>query len=334
MEKTKILITGLGSIAQVAHLPILSKMDNVEIAGVCDIDRSKTKTIAEKYNVKNSFTSFDEMLSSVDADCLVVTSPNSMHKEQAVKGLQKGLNVLVEKPLARNYEEASAIVDAAKKSKKLLMVGMNNRFRPEVMMQESFVSAGEIGDVFYVKTGYLKKRSTAEKWSVKKTESGGGVFMDLGIVILDIALWMMKFPKIKSVSAVNYNHSFKDVEDSSFVLIRCENGSTISIETSWTLHRANDMFYCNVYGREGSTSINPLRIYKNMHDTLVNVTPVKIEKPTNLFKRTYEYELNNFVNSVLTGKPSLSEGSEALDRMKIVDAVYESAKAGKEILFK
>jgi len=334
MEKTRILISGLGGIAQIAHLPILSKMDNVEIAGVCDIDRSKTKTIAEKYNVKNAYTSLDEMLDSVPADCLVVTSPTSLHQEQAIQGLKKGLNVLVEKPLARNYEEASSIVDAAKKAKKLLMVGMNNRFRPEVMMQESFVSAGEIGEVFYIKAGYLKKRSTAEKWSVNKAEAGGGVFMDLGIVILDISLWMMKFPKIKSVTAVNFNHSFKDVEDSSFVLLRFENGSIVSIETSWTLHRATDMFYCNVYGREGSTSINPLRIYKNMHDTLVNVTPVKIEKPANLFKRTYEYELNNFVNSVLTGKRSLSDGSESLDRMKIIDAIYESARAGKEISFK
>jgi len=334
MEKTRILISGLGGIAQVAHLPILSKLDNVEIVGVCDIDRSKARSIAAKYNVKNSFKDIDEMLDTVEADCLVVTTPTSMHKDQAVKGLRKGLNLLVEKPLARNFEEASAVVDAAKKAKKLLMVGMNNRFRPEVMMQESFVSAGEIGEVFYIKTGYLKKRSTAEKWSVKKTEAGGGVFMDLGIVILDIALWMMKFPKIKSVSAVNFNHSFKDVEDSSFVLLRFENGSVVSIETSWTLHRANDMFYCNVYGKEGSTSMNPLRIYKNMHDTLVNVTPVKIEKPANLFKRTYEYELNNFINSVQTGKPSLSDGSESLDRMKIVDAIYESAKAGREVTFK
>lgn len=332
MEKIRVLFTGLGGIAQIAHLPILSKMDNVEIAGVCDIDKNKARNVAAKYNVKNSYNSLDEMLDSVNADCLIVSSPNSMHKEQAIKGLEKGLNVLVEKPLARNYEEAVSIVDAAKKSKKLLMVGMNNRFRPEVMMQESFVSAGEIGEVFYVKTGYLKKRSTSEKWSVNKTESGGGVFMDLGIVILDIALWIMKFPKIKSVSAVNYYHDFKEVEDSSFVMIRFENGSTVSIETSWSLHRANDMFYCNVYGRAGSTSINPLRIYKNMHETLVNVTPVKIEKPTNLFKRTYEYELSNFINSVLTGKPSLSDGSEALERMKVVDAVYKSAAAGKEII--
>lgn len=331
MEKSRVLITGLGGIAQIVHLPILSKMENVEIAGICDIDKSKTKSIAQKYGIKEAYTSIDEMLNNVEADCLIVTSPTSLHHEHSIKGLKKGLNVLAEKPLARNYAEAAEIVDAAKKAKKLLMVGMNHRFLPEVMMQESFVSAGEIGEVFYIKAGYLKKKSTTEKWSVNKTESGGGVFMDLGIVVLDIALWMMKFPKIKTVSAVNYNHAFKNVEDSSFVLLRFQNGSTISIEASWSLHRSSDMFYVNVYGKEGSSSINPLRIYKNMHDTLVNVTPVKIEKPANVFKRTYEYELNNFINSVQTGKPSLSDGSEALERMKIIDAIYESAQSGKEI---
>ena len=333
MEKAKVLITGLGGIAQVAHLPILSKMENVEIAGVCDIDKSKSRTIAQKYNVKNFYTSLEEMLSAVPADCLVVTSPTSMHTEQAILGFEKGLNVLVEKPLARNYEEAAKIVEASKKANKRLMVGMNNRFRPDIMMQESFVSAKEIGEVFYVKTGFLKKRSTDEKWSVNKTEAGGGVFIDLGIVVLDIALWLLKFPKVKSVSAVNYYHSFKDVEDSSVVFIKFGNGSTVSIETSWTLNRENDIFYCNVYGKDGSSSIKPLRIYKQMHETLVNVTPIKIDKPANIFKRSYEYEINHFINSVITGKPSLSDGTEALDRMKIVDAVYESARTGKEVLF-
>lgn len=334
MEKTRVLISGLGGIAQIAHLPILSKMEDVEIAGVCDIDRSKSKSIAGKYNIKNYYVSFDEMLSSAEADCLVVTSPTNLHREQAIKGFEKGLNVLVEKPVARNYNEASIIVEAAKKSKKILMVGMNNRFRPDIMMQESFISAGELGEIFYIKTGFLKRRSTVEKWSVNKDESGGGVFVDLGIVMLDIALWLMKFPKIKSVSAVNYYHTFKDVEDSTFVMLRFANNATVAIEASWTLQREDDLFYCNVYGKEGSANINPLKIYKYMHGTLVNVTPLKMEKPANIFKRAYEYELRNFINSVRTGKASLSDGSEALERMKIVDAVYKSAKLGKEIVFK
>jgi predicted dehydrogenase len=333
MEKAKVLITGLGGIAQVAHLPILSKMNNVEIAGVCDIDKSKSRTIAQKYNVKNSYSDIDEMLSAVPADCLVVTSPTHLHAEHAIKGFEKGLNVLVEKPLARTHDEAVKIVDAAKKANKRLMVGMNNRFRPDIMMQESFVSANEIGEVFYVKAGFLKKRSTDEKWSVNKSESGGGVFIDLGIVVLDIALWILKYPKVKSVSAVNYFHSFKDVEDSSFVFIKFENGATASIETSWTLNRENDIFYCNVYGKEGSSSINPLRIYKQMHETLVNVTPIKMEKPANIFKRSYEYEINHFIASVISGKPSLSDGTEAIERMRIVDAVYKSAETGKEVIF-
>jgi predicted dehydrogenase len=334
MEKTRLLISGLGGIAQIAHLPILARLDNIEIVGVCDVDKSKAKSIAQKYNVKNYFFNYDEMISNVEADCLIVTTPTNLHKEQAIKGLEAGLNVLVEKPLARNYNEAHAIVDVQKKNKKILMVGMNNRFRPDVMMQESFISAKELGEVFYIKTGFLKRRSTAENWSVKKEESGGGVFMDLGVVMLDIVLWLTKFPKVKSVTAVNYYHSFKNVEDSSFVLLRLANDVTATIETSWTLHREDDLFYCNVYGKEGSAGINPLKIYKRMHNTLVNVTPLKMEKPTNIFKRSYEYELSHFINSVRSSSTNLSDGIEALERMRIVDAVYKSAKSGKEVVFK
>ncbi|MCI0450644.1 MAG: Gfo/Idh/MocA family oxidoreductase [Chlorobi bacterium] len=334
MDKTRVLISGLGGIAQIAHLPIISKMDNVEIIGVCDVDKSKAKTIAQKYNVKNYYFKFDEMIDSAEADCLMVATPTNLHKEQSIKGLEMGLNVLVEKPLARTFIEASAIIDVQKKSKKKLMVGMNNRFRPDIMMQESFISAKELGDIFYIKTGFLKKRSTVENWSVRKEESGGGVFMDLGVVMLDIALWLMKFPKVKSLTAVNYYHTFNNVEDSSFVLIRFANDSTVTIETSWSLHREDDLFYCNVYGKEGSAAINPLKIYKHMHNTLVNVTPLKMEKPANIFKRSYEYEMSHFINCVRSDLPNLCDGVEALERMKIVDAVYKSAKTGKEISFK
>ena len=334
MDKTRVLISGVGGIAQVTHLPILSKMENIEIAGVCDIEKGKAKSIAAKYNIKDHFSDFNEMISKVEADCVFITSPTGSHSDQSLKAFKKGLHALVEKPVARTYSETEKIVHAAKKAGKILMVGMNNRFRPDLMMQESFISAGELGEIFYVKTGFLKKRSTVEKWALNKKESGGGVFMDLGIVMLDIALWVLKFPKIKSVSAVNYYHSFKDVEDSSFALLRFANNSTVTIETSWTLHRETDLFYCNAYGREGSTGINPLSIYKQMHGTLVNVTPLKLEKPANIFKRSYEYEISHFINCVRSNTKVLSSGDEALERMKIVDAVYKSAKSGKEIIFK
>jgi predicted dehydrogenase len=333
MEKTKLVMVGLGGIAQVVHLPILSKMENIEIAGLCDTEKGKAKSVASIYNVKNFYTNYDELLANTKADCCIVCSPNHLHKEHAVKAIEKGMHVLVEKPLAVNYNEAKEIVETAQRHNKKLMVGMNFRFRPDIMMQESFISANELGEIFYVKAGFLKKRSTGEKWSTKKEEAGGGVFMDLGVVMLDTALWLMKFPKVKSVTAVNYSQNTTEVEDSSFAMIKFENNSTLSLESSWALHREDDLFYCNVYGTEGSSQINPLKIYKRMHGTLVNVTPLKMEKPANMFKRTYEYELAHFVKSIQENVNLLSSGIEALDRMQIVDAVYKSAKTGKEVLF-
>jgi len=145
---------------------------------------------------------------------------------------------------------------------------------------------------------------------------------------------VMNFPEVVSVSAVNYNHAFQTVEDSSFFMLRCANNATITIEASWTLHREEDLFYCNVYGTEGSSSINPLKILKRMHGTLVNVTPLKIETPANIFKKSIEYELKNFINSIRNNSKIISTGEEALARLKIIDAIYKSAKLGKEIIFK
>ena len=334
MDKIKVLITGLGGIAQIAHLPIISKLRDVEITGVCDIDKAKAKSIADKYNVKNYYTDYGKMIDEVEADCLIVTTPTNLHKDVAICGLEAGLHCLVEKPLARKEDEAIKITEAAKKSKKQLMVGMNSRFNPEIMMQESFVSARELGEIFYVKSGFVKRRSTVEKWTLDKKQSGGGVFMDLGIVVLDIALWLLKFPKIKSVSAVNYYHYFKSVEDTSVAFIKFANGTTLNLEASWALHREYDILYTNVFGTEGSSSINPLRIYKKMHGTLVNVTPIKMEKPSNIFKRSYEYELQHFFNSITSGSNIVSSGEEAVQRQRIIDAIYKSAKSGKEIYFK
>jgi predicted dehydrogenase len=334
MDKIKINIIGLGGIGQITHLPLLTRMDDVEVTAVCDIDKSKAKNVAKKFNVKSYYYDIDKMLEESPADALIIASPTYLHRDHALKALEKDMNILVEKPLARNYKEGAEIYEAAKKYKRKLMVGMNSLFRPDLMMLQSFASAGSLGDIYYIKTGFIKKRSTLEDWALDLKLAGGGVFMDLGVVILEIALQLMKYPKIKSVSAVNQNIQFKTVEDCSYVFIKFVNGSCINLECSWSLLREYDVFYCNVFGKEGSASINPLRIYKMMHGSLVNVTPLKMENPSNIYKRSYEYELRHFINSIQNNKDLLSSGNEALERLKITDAVYKSAKTGKEVIFK
>jgi len=210
-------------------------------------------------------------------------------------------------------------------------VGMNNRFRPDTMILKSFIEKGELGKVFYTKSGWLRKLSNDNRWMTQKDKSGGGVFFDLGIVMLDLVLWMMGFAPVERVSAKMYMHKTKSVEDTCIVFLEMKYGTSVSIEVSWALQSAQDFFYCEFFGSEGSAMINPLRIHKQLHGNLVNVTPAKAETPFNLYKKSYENELKHFVGAARGLHAVISTGEEAIQRMKVVEAIYLSAQKGKEI---
>lgn len=335
MDKVKVALVGCGNIGQVVHLPNLKKMPDVELVAVCDPDARKVKAIAEKYNVPTSFKTIDDMLSSPigsEVQAAVICTPTDSHKPNAIAALQAGVDILVEKPIARTAKEAQEIVTVADKYKRKLMVGMNNRFRPDVMILKSFIENGELGKIFYIKSGWLKQQSSAASWQRQSDKSGGGVFLDLGIVMLDMGLWLLNYPEVKSVSGTAYYQNTKKVEDSCAVFIRLANDVTLTIESSWTFHRDGDFFYNNVFGDSGSAFINPLRVFKSVAGNLVNLTPAKSESQVGLYKKSYENELRQFINSVKGVVPLVSSGHEAVQRMKVVDAYYQSAAKGKEIV--
>jgi predicted dehydrogenase len=210
---------------------------------------------------------------------------------------------------------------------------MNNRFRNDVMIQRSFIKGKEIQDVFYVKTGWLKTQSTNAKWLMEREISGGGVILDNGVVMLDLGLWMLDFPAIQSVSAINFFHNTKSVEDSNFTLVRFKNGAALTVEVSWSFLRSREFYYCNVYGKTGSTSINPLKVLKKIDANLLEITPKNI-KPVIDMKSSYESEIKHFVNVILGKDKLISTGREALTVLQIIEAIYKSSKSGKEIIFK
>jgi predicted dehydrogenase len=335
MEKTKVALIGLGGIGQVMHLPALLKLKEVEVAAICDNDIGKAKNIAKKHLIKKFYKNAEDLLSeNPDVNAVIIATPTDTHFELSTKCLEAGKNILVEKPLARDQKEAAKIVEAAEKNNKILMVGMNNRFRNDVMLQRTFIKSKEIGDVFYVKTGWLRMKSSAEKWFTEREKAGGGVFIDNGIAMLDLGMWMMDFPEVKSVSAVNYYHNTKKVEDSNFALIKFKNGSALTIEVSWSFLRSREFYYCNVYGTNGSTSINPLRILKKMDTELFDITPKTIKLSPHEIKSSYEFELKYFISTVNGKSIPISTGREAVNVMQVVDNVYKSAKLGKEIIIK
>jgi predicted dehydrogenase len=331
MDKVRIGIVGLGWVAQVVHLPILSKLSEAEIVAVCDHDKSRGRLVAEKFGIKSLYTDVTQMLESEQIDAVIVSTSTDSHKDVALAALKAGKDVLVEKPIARKYDEAVAIAEAVKQHKRKLMVGMNHRFRPDTMLLKSFLEGKELGKVFYTKAGWLRKKNSDTTWLTQKERSGGGVFIDLGIAMLDMAFWMMGYPDAKRVSATNFNHTTKQVEDTSCVNITMKNGSLINIEVSWSMHVLDDVYYCNIYGTDGTASLNPLRINKELHGNVVNLAPARMDPPQHLFKRSYENELKHFLGAVKDVHPIISTADEAVQRMKIVDAVYKSVRIGKEV---
>jgi predicted dehydrogenase len=334
MDRIKVGVVGLGWVAQVVHLPILLKSSEAVVVAVCDKDKSRGRLVAEKCGIKSLYSDVDQMLERESLDAILVATPTDSHKEIAIAALKAGKDVLVEKPIARTFAEAFEIAEAVKEYNRKLMVGMNHRFRPDTMILKGFLENKELGKVFYARTGWLRKRPANNAWATQREKSGGGVFIDLGIVMLDMAFWMMGYPGVKAVSARGFSHTTKQVEDTSIVNITMGNGSLINIEVSWSLPVQDDLYYCHVYGTEGTASLNPLRINKELNGNVVNLAPTKMDPPQYLFKRSYENELKHFLGAVKGVHPIISTAEEAVQRMKIVDAVYKSAKTGREVTIK
>ncbi|NUM80723.1 Gfo/Idh/MocA family oxidoreductase [bacterium] len=336
-EKVKIGVIGCGAIAQIIHFPVLSKMEDVEIVAIADTDKTKVATLADKYKIERYFTDHEKLLALDEIDGVHICTPNNLHEPITIEALGAGKHVMVEKPISRSYDEARRMADEAKKRKKNLMVGMNHRFRPDAMVLKNFVKGKELGKIFYTKAGWLRRRGSwnESEWAKKKHMAGGGVFMDLGIPMLDLSIWLMDNPKVKSVFSTMYNHYQKEgIEDSAAMMIRFDNDAMLNLEVSWTLLMENDFMYTNLFGTLGGALLNPLRIHKEMHGNLVNVTPTKMEKPENNYRKSYEYELKHFVECIKHNRPVMSSGEEAAEIMRVAEAIYQSAKEKKEIVLK
>jgi predicted dehydrogenase len=331
MDKTRIAVIGLGSVAQLVHLPNLVKIRNADVTTVAEINKNRLNSVADKYGIKKRFSDYNQLLNDDDTDAVIIATPTHLHKEIAIACLSAGKDVLVEKPLARNSKEGEEIIECAKENKRKLMVGMNLRYRPDSMLIRSLIDAGEIGDSFYIKCGWIRKQSSSQKWFTKREEAGGGVILDLGINLVDLALWLADYPKVISISTQNYRHYSRNLEDTSVSFLRCENSLTISIESSWSMAEQKDTFFTNVYGTKGSIGINPFRLVKTLADEQIDFGSTFTESPTEAFKKSYLNELKSFIGAIKGLNPVFSSGEEALQLLKIAEAMYISAEKNQEV---
>lgn len=333
MNQIKIGIVGLGSIAQLVHLPMLKKLNNAAITAVSEVNKNRLLNVGEKFGIKNQYVNYEEMLDREDLDAVIIATPTNTHLPIALACIERKKYLLIEKPISRSIQETQLIVDAAKKNDVKVMVGMNFRYRPDVMLLKSIINSGDLGEIFYVKCGWLRKQSSDGQWFTKKESSGGGVILDLGIVLLDLSLWLLNFPEIASVSTQNFSINTTSVEDCSLSMIRCKPNALINMETSWSLNSENDAFYLDIYGSKGNASLNPLRVFKKINDQQIDMTPSGSDNYLSLFKKSYLNELKHFLGAVQGVNPLFSPAEESLPRMKVIDSMYQSAQSRKEVYF-
>jgi predicted dehydrogenase len=142
MTKTRVGVIGLGGIAQLVHLPILSKLPSVSIEAVSEINSNRLKTISDKFGIEKSYKDYNDMLQDCELDAAIIATPTNTHHKVAIDCLNNGVNLLIEKPVATNLKEAKDIDSTAKKVNKMAMVGMNARFRPDSMLLKSLINSG------------------------------------------------------------------------------------------------------------------------------------------------------------------------------------------------
>jgi predicted dehydrogenase len=328
-------VVGGGGIAQVMHLPLLQKHPVVKLQALCDRDTSKASLLAEKFGISNIYEDIDEMIQHEKLDAVFILTPNNLHLPMTLLALDYGLNVFVEKPAGRNLLEVERMKKRASEVGKTVMVGMNNRFRSDVQTMYNLLHGNELGKLFFLKTGWLHSRQFAVKqpWLALKNISGGGVVMDLGVQLIDLVWWLLEKPEPVSVKSFSYNiNPDIKVEDFCVACITFANDISVSMEISWEFPIADDQFYLEIAGEQGTGTLNPLKLHKIMHGQIVNITPETKDSKISTFKKSYQNEINHFIDYLLGRNEKLESSVEdSVKVFQITDALYQSIRTGKEV---
>ena len=347
-DRLNVAVIGLGMGRH--HLKGYYEYARSRAVAICDVDTARLAQFAAECKIpqENCFTDHRKMLAeakTLELDAASVALPNALHAPMTIDCLQAGLHVLCEKPMAMNVRQAQAMLAASRKARRKLMINFSYRFMPQTQSLKSFVETGAIGEVYYGRTAWYRRRGLPGfgSWFGQKDLSGGGPIIDLGVHRIDMAMWLMGSPKPVTVSASTYNvigarlaketgKKF-DVEDIGGALIRFDNGATLIAEASWAgFTQKREEMITQLLGTKGGilhSNVNEgyefeARVFTE-HDGALWET--KLQQATVPCPTAYQ----EFVDACLDGREPIAPGEHGLAVQQILDAIYKSAATGKEV---
>ncbi len=316
-------IIGLGQIAVRAHLPGYSKVEGCQVTALYSSREDHAKQVAQQYGVPHIYKNWSHLLESNHVDAVSICTPNFTHLPIALKALQEGKHVMLEKPMAMSRGECNKINQAAKKSKKVLMVHQNMRFDPAVRTAQKLLMKNIIGEIFAFKCSLTHRGPQAwnpkAKWFFNKQETGGGALMDLGPHMFD-SLGFLLQDQARLVGAVATNGSgagAKQGEIHCACLLKFKKGAVGTVTVGWADTIYQNRFY--FYGTKGSLYLNlakgdPITLEFRKH-------PGKEFPP--LAKDTFAPTIyEHFIHCVKHNKRPWVSGEEGLKTLELIEAGY------------
>ncbi|GKX28395.1 Gfo/Idh/MocA family oxidoreductase [Vallitalea longa] len=356
-DKLKAGIIGCGGIANGKHMPSIKKVEQVELIAFCDIVEERAVKASKDFGKSDAkcYTDYKKMLADNNLDVVYVCTPNREHSFITIDALEAGCHVMCEKPMAKTVKEAEAMVEAAKRTGKKLTIGYQNRFRADSQYLKKACQRGDLGDVYFAKAHAIRRRAVPT-WGVflNEEEQGGGPLIDIGTHALDLTLWCMDNYKPVRVVGTTYKklgdqrdtgNAWGDwkqdeftVEDSAFGFVTMEDGATIILESSWALNTLET--------GEAKTTLCGTKAGADMKDGLringADLGKLYVKKPglsadgVDFFEgdscNPAEVEAKSFIDCIINDTEPVVKPEEALVVTKILEAIYKSAKIGKEIV--
>lgn len=332
MEKLKIGVIGCGSIAQHRHLPEYAMNRNVELVAVCDINEARAAEIAETYGVK-AYSDYNELIKNAEVDAVSVCTPNYLHAPVSIAALEAGIHVLCEKPMATSREEAEAMIAAAEKSGKKLMIAHNQRFVPSHQKARELIANGEVGKIYSFRTAF--GHGGPEGWSVEgkegwffqKEKAFVGAMGDLGVHKTDMIRYVLG-EEITEVGAFVETNAkdFADVDDNAVCVLKTESGIIGTLAASWAYNSKEDNSTI-IYGEKAilrmeDDPVNSLVVQYAKGD-IVNYQLGKIQS-NDEGGQSNSHVIEKFVHSILSNQEPAVPGEEGMKSLQVILAALQS----------
>ena len=353
MKKWRVGIIGIGGIFKGSHIWEYLEDERLEVVALCDIIEERATEIRDKYFPNAAvYTDFRELLKDETIDSVDICTPNYLHSIIAVAAFEAGNHVFCEKPDAVNVEEVLKMNRAAEKAGKTLMIMRNNRFSPASQYAKKYIESGAMGDIYCGRCGWQRRRGIPGKggWFTTKAQSGGGPLIDLGVHMIDLAIWLMGSPKPVTVTGSTYckfadsdasdsvNSDFGDkvsggtfdVEDLAMGTIRFDNGAQLQIEFSWASNIKQENRFVELRGTKSGLTWRDgdVEVFTEMHGQGCDIHPSNLQPE----KKEHVLNLINFYDVVIDGKEPVFKPQQGIDMIKILCAIYKSAETGREVV--